>query len=112
MNSKRNRFTLIHPWVWKMAWRDGRHHVQRLFLFLLSIVMGTAALVAIQSMSDNLKTDIDDQAKTLLGADLVISSRQSFSDEMQAFLDSLGGERSREITFASMIYFKKITAHG
>lgn len=98
---------MFNSWVWKMAWRDGRHHVQRLLLFLLSIVMGTAALVAIQSMSDNLKTDIDDQAKTLLGADLVISSRQSFSDEMQAFLDSLGGERSREITFASMIYFKK-----
>ena len=107
MNSTKTRFTLINPWVWKMAWRDGRHHVQRLFLFLLSIVMGTAALVAIQSMSDNLKTDIDEQAKTLLGADLVISNRQPFTDEMQAFIDSLGGERSREITFASMIYFKK-----
>jgi putative ABC transport system permease protein len=90
-----------------MAWRDGRHHIQRLFLFLLSIVMGTAALVAIQSMSDNLKTDIDEQAKTLLGADLVISNRQPFTDEMQNFLDSLGGKRSREINFASMIYFKK-----
>ncbi|MBL7994604.1 ABC transporter permease [bacterium] len=90
-----------------MAWRDGRHHWQRLFLFLLSIVMGTAALVAIQSMSDNLKRDIDEQAKTLLGADLVISSRQPFSSEVESFIDSLGGKQSREITFASMIYFKK-----
>ncbi len=107
MNTKRSRFILFDPWVWKMAWRDGRHHIQRLFLFLLSIVMGTAALVAIQSMSDNLKTDIDEQAKTLLGADLVLSNRQPFTGEMEAFIDSLGGERSREITFASMIYFKK-----
>lgn len=107
MNSKRTSFTLTDPWIWKMAWRDGRHHWQRLFLFLLSIVMGTAALVAIQSMSDNLKKDIDDQAKTLLGADLVISNRQPFSSDIEAFMDSLGGKQSREITFASMIYFKK-----
>ena len=107
MNSKRTPFTPADPWVWRMAWRDGRHHWQRLFLFLLSITMGTAALVAIQSMSDNLKRDIDEQAKTLLGADLVISSRQPFTPDMEAFIDSLGGQKSREIAFASMVYFKK-----
>lgn len=107
MIPRKTYFTPADPWVWKMAWRDMRHHWQRLFLFLLSIVMGTAALVAIQSMSDNLKKDIDDQAKSLLGADLVISNRQPFSESMELFFDSLGGDRSREITFASMIYFKK-----
>ncbi|NVJ46061.1 MAG: hypothetical protein HWE07_03005, partial [Cytophagia bacterium] len=52
-------------WLLKMAWRDSRRSKSRLFLFISSIIIGIAALVAINSFSDNLKDDINSQAKEL-----------------------------------------------
>ncbi|MBX7150475.1 ABC transporter permease [bacterium] len=90
-----------------MAIRDSRQHRGKLLLFTLSIIMGVGAMVAIGSMNDNFKRDVDDQAKSLLGADLVLSSRQPFKPETETLIDSIGGEQSREISFASMIVFVK-----
>ncbi|GAA4427360.1 ABC transporter permease [Pontibacter saemangeumensis] len=95
-------------WLLKMAWRDSRRNRGRLALFISSIVLGIAALVAINSFSDNLRTDIDRQAKSLIGADLVIASNKEVEPKMQRLLDSLaiGGDRSDEVRFASMVVFK------
>ncbi|WP_421940321.1 ABC transporter permease [Pedobacter sp.] len=94
-------------WLFKMAWRDSRKNRSRLFLFISSIILGIAALVAVYSFKDNLQRDIDSQAKELTGADLVLDSRKGVSKSMQKMLDTLGDERSQEKTFASMIYFEK-----
>jgi putative ABC transport system permease protein len=94
-------------WLMKMAWRDSRRNFSRLALFISSIVLGIAALVAIFSVGDNIQTDIDEQAKTLTGADLIIQSPRQVSDTIRPLLDSLGEKRSRECSFASMVYFKK-----
>ncbi|MEP6845333.1 MAG: ABC transporter permease, partial [Panacibacter sp.] len=94
-------------WLMKMAWRDSRRNFSRLALFISSIILGIAALVAIFSLSDNVQEDIDQQAKTLIGADLVIESNQQVADSIQPMLDSLGKKRSKQCSFASMIYFKK-----
>lgn len=93
------------PWLIKMAWRDSRRNRSRLFLFVSSIILGIAALVAIYSFEHNLRNDIDKQAMSLIGADLMISSNRAVSPEAQKLLDSLGGEQSQERTFVSMIYF-------
>ena len=58
--------------IFKMAWRDSRRSRRRLVLFSLSVVLGIAALVAIGSFTANLRQAIEDQAKTLLGADLLV----------------------------------------
>ncbi len=71
----------------------------------LSIVLGVAALVAIGSFNANLKRAIDDQAKTLLGADLRVQGRAAFSPEVKQRLDELGGRQSREIALSTMIVF-------
>ncbi len=92
-------------WVIKMAWRDSRRSRSRLFLFVSSIILGVAALVAIQTFSENLQQDINSQAKTMIGADLAIQSNRPFSDDIKQLMDSLGGEQSREIRFASMVFF-------
>ena len=94
-------------WLFKMAWRDSRKNRARLLLFISSIVLGIAALVAVYSFKDNLQKDIDAQAKELTGADLVLDGRKGVSKAMQKMLDTLGDERSQEKTFASMIYFQK-----
>ncbi|AMM52364.1 ABC transporter permease [Rufibacter sp. DG15C] len=95
------------PWLMKMAWRDSRRNRSRLFLFISSIILGIAALVAIFSFGDNLKYDIDQQAKELIGADLVISSNRAVSPKIQPLLDSLGEEQAREQNFVSMVLFQK-----
>jgi putative ABC transport system permease protein len=90
-----------------MAWRDSRRNRSRLFLFVSSIILGIAALVAIYSFDQNLKADIDNQAKTLVGADLVLWSSRPINKEIQPLLDSLGDKKAQERSFASMIYFTK-----
>lgn len=96
-----------YPWLIKMAWRDSRKNRARLLLFMSSIVLGIAALVAINSFADNMQRDINTEAKKLLGADLEVESRQPFSSSILNFFDSLGAERSEEISFASMVLFPK-----
>lgn len=90
-----------------MAWRDSRRNRSRLMLFISSIVLGIAALVAIYSLGDNLRKDIDAQAAGLIGADLQITSNKPAEPSVMSLLDSLGGRRSKEQSFASMIYFPK-----
>src|SRR5262245_21485474 len=96
---------LWHPWTWQMAWRDSRAQRQRLVIFSLAIVAGVAALVAIHSLKASVESGIGSQAKSLLGSDLQISSRQPFSDQDAATLASRAVRVSREIGFASMLYF-------
>ncbi len=74
-------------------------------LFVTSIILGVAALVAIGSFGVTLDQAIDDQAKTLMGADLMLSSLQPFPDEIETLIDSIGGEQSRVLVFSSMGYF-------
>ena len=94
-------------YLWKTAWRDGRHHLRRLVLCALSIVFGVAAMVAIDSFVANVEVAIETEAKTLLGADLQVSSRTPFSSEAEAWIESLGGDQSREIRFSSMTLFEE-----
>jgi putative ABC transport system permease protein len=94
-------------WLFKMAWRDSRRNRSRLFLFVSSIILGIAALVAIYSFGYNLREDINAQAATLVGADLVISGNKPADKSLQPLLDSLGTERSQERNFASMVLFNK-----
>ena len=65
-------------WAWsiKMARREFRKTGVKLVLFVSAIVTGIAALVAVTSFGDNLSKDIDEQAKELLGADLLLKKNQ------------------------------------
>lgn len=94
-------------WLATMAWRDSRRNRARLLLFISSIILGIAALVAIDSLGYNLKNDINKQAASLLGADLEISGNKALTEPVQQIVDSLGGTQSSERSFASMILFPK-----
>ncbi len=89
--------------IFKMAWRDTRASRRRLLLFSLAIVLGVASLVAVGSLRENLRTAIEEQTKTLLGADLVVTSRAKLDGEAAKFITGLGGEQSREVAFNSML---------
>ena len=92
-------------WFLKMAWRDSRKNRSRLLLFMSSMVLGIAALVAINSFGDNMRREINGEAKKLLGADLVVESRFPITDTVRTFFDSLEAEISEEVSFASMVLF-------
>lgn len=104
MNEKRG---LNFPWLLKMAWRDSRRNRSRLLLFVSSIILGIAAMVAIYSLGDTMSDEIDRQAASLLGADLEISSNKQISPGIRKMADSLGHRRSEQQSFTSMIYFPK-----
>lgn len=106
-NSFDKKNSLNFPWLLQMAWRDSRKNRSRLLLFVSSIVLGIAALVAIYSLGDNLRQNIDSQAAELLGADLQISGNRPVTGNAKKLIDSLGTERSEERSFASMILFPK-----
>ncbi|MCL7762810.1 FtsX-like permease family protein [Polaribacter sp. Z014] len=89
-----------------MAWRDGKASLSRLMLFMASIILGIAAVVSIQLFSDNLKQNIKQQSKALMGADFIIDSKQKPSKKVQAIIDSLGAKAS-EVNFVSMAAFPK-----
>lgn len=95
------------PWLVRMAWRDSRRNRSRLFLFISSIVLGIAALVAIYSLGDNMQQEIDNQAAELIGADLEISGNSPPSPQTQTMFASLGDRRSEERNFVSMAFFPK-----
>ncbi|MBW4889800.1 ABC transporter permease [Mucilaginibacter sp. HMF5004] len=95
------------PWLFLMAWRDSRRNRSRLFLFISSIILGIAALVAIYSFGDNLRQNIDDQAATLIGADLVFNSNKPITPDVQKIVDSLDARKSQERNFVSMVLFPK-----
>src|SRR5688500_5655326 len=98
---------LFSSWTWRMAWRDSRASRRKLLLFSSAIVIGIAALVAISSFGQNLRWTIELQAKSLLGADLVLASRDPFTPEMEELFEQIGGEQTREVIFSSMVYFPK-----
>jgi putative ABC transport system permease protein len=88
-----------------LAWRESRFARRRLLLFLSSISLGVAALVAVQGFAENLRRAVRQEAQALLGADLLLRSRQPFGPRTEALLDSLraaGTPVARRTSFASM----------
>ena len=96
--------------VLAMAWREGRASRRRGLLLIASVAIGVAALVAINSFTDNLGRSVREEARALLGADLVVSSYQAFGDDTEDLLEELrlaaarppGAPVSRTVTFGAM----------
>ena len=92
----------------RTAIRDARKNVGRLILFMSSIVLGIAALVAMNSFNENLVRDVDSQASSLVGADVVIGGRVKPSAEIMSMFDSIPGEKASEKELMSMAYLPKV----
>lgn len=99
--------------VFKLAWRETRASRRRLSLLVGSVAAGVAALVAINGFTDNLRTSVSAQAKALLGADVAISGRKAFPDQIERLVDTLikgdsatgtRGAAARVTSFAGMAY--------
>src|SRR5690606_3755062 len=92
-----------------MAWRDAKASKARLLLFMASIILGIAAVVSIQLFGQNLTENIQQQSKSLMGADFLIDTDQLPNARAQAIIDSLKPDAS-EVNFVSMVSFPKNNA--
>ena len=95
----------------RLAWREARSSRRRLLLLVAAIATGTAALVAINTFTANLRTAVAGEARGLLGADLALSSRTSPTDALRRLADSLAcagaapcDARATVTTFGAMGY--------
>ena len=88
-----------------LAWRESRTARRRLLLYMSSISLGVGALVAIDSFASNTQRSVREQARSLLGGDIALTSRTAYTRPVRAALDSLRAEGvgvTDVTTFASM----------
>ncbi len=91
--------------IWSLAWRESRTARRRLLLYMSSISLGVAALVAIDSFSTNIVQSVKDQSRALMGGDISFNSSKPFAPAMDSLFDSLshkGLSFARVTTFPSM----------
>ncbi|MGE4089658.1 MAG: ABC transporter permease [Candidatus Binatia bacterium] len=88
-----------------MAWRDSRGSRQQLLLATFAITIGIAAFVAITSFRTNVREAVHQQAKSLLGADLVLSGHYPLPDESGEIIATFGGTQAHEVSCSSMVLF-------
>ena len=92
----------------RTAYRDSRKNRGKLFLFMSSIILGISALVAINGFNYNLIRDGDNQSKSLLGADLRITSNNPLNEKLLNLLEEVPGETATERELFSMSYMPRI----
>jgi putative ABC transport system permease protein len=91
--------------IFSIAWRESRTARRRLLLYMSSISLGVAALVAIDSFSNNVIRSVHDQSRALLGGDVSADRNAAFTPAMDTLLDSLrkhGIPNTTATDFASM----------
>ena len=93
------------PALARLAWRESRTARRRLLLYMSSITLGVAALVAIDGFSMNVIQTVRTQARTLVGGDVQLTARRPFPAPVETLLDSLqraGTPNVRTTTFPAM----------
>ena len=90
----------------RLAWRESRTARRRLLLYMSSISLGVAALVAIDSFASNTQRSVREQARALLGGDISLTTRlPNYPRPIVYALDSLNREGvglAQVSTFSSM----------
>jgi putative ABC transport system permease protein len=98
--------------IFSLAWRESRTARRRLALYMSSISLGVAALVAIDSFALNVTDSVRDQSRALVGGDLVLSSNDPFTPRADSLLDSLARQGivvARMTEFGSMARLPRTT---
>src|SRR3954470_7009573 len=88
-----------------LAWRESRTARRRLLLYMSSISLGVAALVAIDSFSENVIRSVHEQSRALLGGDAMADRNAPPTKAITALLDTLSKQGIAHATatdFSSM----------
>ncbi|HVZ49266.1 MAG TPA: FtsX-like permease family protein [Gemmatimonadaceae bacterium] len=94
--------------IGSLAWRESRTARRKLLLYMSSISLGVGALVAIDSIADNVRSAVRGQARSVMGGDVTFSANARFPDSLRAVIDSVGRTPGiavgTAVTFTSMAY--------
>lgn len=74
--------------IFRHALRESRASWKRLALYMSSITLGVAALVAINSFRTNAVASVEREARAILGADLRLTSNREWPDTVRMVIDS------------------------
>ena len=92
---------------WSLAWRLARREMKgslsKFRIFLSALVLGVAAIGAVGSVAESMRSGIGDNARILLGGDLEISSRHTPVDEVITNTVSDYGTISSTIEMRAML---------
>src|ERR1700704_3221415 len=85
--------------VLRMAVRETRASLRRLFFFFICIAVGVAAIVALRSVIQSVRNVFGQEAKSLIAADVLITTNRDWTDEVrQTIARRLAGAGSTERT--------------
>ncbi len=96
-----------------LAWRESRTARRRLLLYMSSISLGVAALVAIDSFASNVTRSIREQSRALLGGDVSLGSNARWTPQQDSIfgaLEAKGAQLVRQVSFTSMATSPKSTS--
>jgi putative ABC transport system permease protein len=96
-----------------LAWRESRSTRRKLLLYMSSISLGVAALVAIDSFAGNITRSVREQSRTLIGGDIVFSVRSGWTPASDSVLQEFvtrGATVTKQTSFASMAYAPRTNA--
>lgn len=96
-----------------LAWRESRSTRRKLLLYMSSISLGVAALVAIDSFAGNITRSVREQSRALIGGDIVFSVRNGWTPASDSVLQefvSRGADVTKQTSFASMAYAPRTNA--
>jgi putative ABC transport system permease protein len=95
----------VTRFVLALAWRESRASRRRGLLIVVAVAIGVAALVAINSFTDNLRESVAREARALLGADLAVSAAGPFSPAAEALLEQVRGATTPPADVARVVSF-------
>jgi len=73
--------------VLRMAVRETRASLRRLFFFFICIAVGVAAIVALRSVIQSVRGVFGTEAKALIAADVLIATNRDWTPEARATID-------------------------
>jgi putative ABC transport system permease protein len=73
--------------VLRMAVRETRASLRRLFFFFICIAVGVAAIVALRSVIQSVRGVFGSEAKSLIAADVLISTNRDWAPDARATID-------------------------
>src|SRR3954452_5116640 len=73
--------------VLRMAARETRSSLRRLFFFFICIAVGVAAIVALRSVIQSVRGVFGTEAKSLIAADVLIATNRDWTAEARATID-------------------------
>ena len=75
--------------VVRMTWRETRASWRRMLFFFLCLSIGVAAIVTIRSVVQSVRSTLGAEARTLLGADVALSTNRPWEPDAQSRIDRL-----------------------